>query len=596
MLAKKISIHGAIILLALAVFVAGCTPAGPRAFLNGKKYLERGDYANAAAQFKTAATLLATNAQVWNYYGVALQGADQPQAAANAYQRALQLDRDLVEAHFNLGNLWLDQNQPDAAKTEFTAYTLRRNNDPAGWLKLGSTQLRLNETVAAEKSFSAVLALKPADAEAYNGLGLARIQRGKPREAAQFFAAAVQSQPGFGSAILNLATVNQQYLHDNKTALENYRAYLALDPRPANWDEVNGIANQLEQIQIAPQMATQLTYAPVVKTNPPATPPPPAKTVSNPVTTRPAVSPKSTPVKVASYNPPPVSTTPVQVVQVQPAPEIITSPRAAANLVATPMAKTRAANPASEEIPVPDEPEQKTGFWHKLFGSSKKENQADSKYLDSGLTPLPADGSTPAQAIVQQPVAAAKPVENPPAAAAAPKSFPRYHYVSPRKPAAGNHATGSLAAGAFTKAQVFDQEEKWPDAVQWYRQAADADPSWFEAQYNTAVLAHRLRLYNLALPYYENALAVQPDSADTRYNFALALKAAGYVPDAVAELKKVLGINPNETRAHLTLGYIYSQTLHDPASARRHYQKVLELEPENPQASEIRFWLAANPG
>ena len=36
------------------------------------------------------------------------------------------------------------------------------------------------------------------------------------------------------------------------------------------------------------------------------------------------------------------------------------------------------------------------------------------------------------------------------------------------------------------------------------------------------------------------ALAIQPDSADARYNFALALKAAGYAVDAVNELKKIL--------------------------------------------------------
>ncbi len=595
MLAKKISICSAIILLALTVFVAGCTPAGPRAFLNGKKYLDRGDYANAAAQFKTAATLLATNAQVWNYYGVALQGADEPQAAANAYQHALELDRDLVEAHFNLGNLWLAQNQPDAAKTEFTAYTLRRNNDPIGWLKLGSAQLRLNETVVAEKSFSAVLALKPGDAEAFNGLGLARIQRGMPRDAAKFFAAAVQAQPGFASAILNLATVNQQYLHDNKTALENYHAYLALNPHPANWDEVNGIANQLEQAQIAPQMAARTAAEPpVVKTNPPA-PQPQPRIVANNSAPRPAVSQKPAPTKVASYNPPPVSSAPVQVVQVQPAPEIVTTPRASANPPATQMIKAAPTAQSSVEVPMPAEPPQKSGFWHKLFSSSKKTDQPDSKYLDSGLTPLPSDGSTPAQpATVIEP---AKPLAVASAIAPVPvKKFPRYNYVSPRKPAAGNHANGTPAGGAFTKAQLFDQDEKWPDAVQWYRSAADADPAWFEAQYNTAVLAHKLRMYSLALPHYEYALAIQPDSTDARYNFAQALKAAGYVPDAVNELKKILEANPDETRAHLSLANIYAQNLHDATSARRHYQKVLELDPTSPQAPDIRFWLAANPG
>lgn len=95
---------------------------------------------------------------------------------------------------------------------------------------------------------------------------------------------------------------------------------------------------------------------------------------------------------------------------------------------------------------------------------------------------------------------------------------------------------------------------------------------------------------------YENALALQPDSVDARYNFALALKAAGYVPDAADELKKILAANPGEVRAHLALANLCAQSLHDPAQARRHYLKVLELDPKNPQATDIRFWLAANPG
>src|ERR1039457_6904759 len=53
--------------LALAIFISGCSPAGPRALLAGKKFLERGDYAGAVTQLKTATTLLATNAAAWNY-------------------------------------------------------------------------------------------------------------------------------------------------------------------------------------------------------------------------------------------------------------------------------------------------------------------------------------------------------------------------------------------------------------------------------------------------------------------------------------------------------------------------------------------------
>jgi Flp pilus assembly protein TadD len=63
----------------------------------------------------------------------------------------------------------------------------------------------------------------------------------------------------------------------------------------------------------------------------------------------------------------------------------------------------------------------------------------------------------------------------------------------------------------------------------------------------------------------------------------------------VSELKKIVAANPGEVRAHLALGNLYSQQLRDPAQARTHYLKVLDLDPRNAQATDIRFWLASNP-
>jgi tetratricopeptide (TPR) repeat protein len=550
--------------LALAIFMAGCAPSGPRALLKGKKLLEHGDYAGAAAQFKTATSLLATNAQAWNYLGVACQHAGQTADAAAAYQRALALDRDLMEAHYNLGCLWLEQNKPDAAASEFTAYTLRRGKAPEGWLKLGLAQLQAHDVAAAEKSFSTVLYLNPNNPEALNGFGLARIERGQPREAAKFFAAAAKEKPDYGPALLNLATVAQQYLHDSPLALQHYRAYLALTPRPANWDTVNDLANSLEQ------------PAPVAVANPP-----PAGGAAH------AAAPRTQAVARASSNPPRGTAPSAPAVKIQPEPVVVGMPLATAP---------------------PEMAAGKTGALSKLnplnwFRSSAPEKSNEIKVTPlpppavennrAGSPPLPPAKASPAvptaSASAPVPVVEPKPVK---IAQPAPPSFPRYLYLSPRKPPAGDRRT---ASGAFTRAREFEQDLRWLDVLQSYRQAAELDPGWFEAQYNYGVVAYRLRNYNQSLAAYEMALAIQPDSVDARYNFALALKAAGYVTDAVNELEKIAAANPNESRAHLALGNIYAQQLHDPARARRHYLKVLEVNPGNPQAGEIQLWLLSNP-
>ena len=160
------------------------------------------------------------------------------------------------------------------------------------------------------------------------------------------------------------------------------------------------------------------------------------------------------------------------------------------------------------------------------------------------------------------------------------------------KPKAGDRR---IASNAFAQAREAERGSRWADAMQSYRQATESDPAWFEAQYNYGVMAYRLRNYSQALAAYEMALAIQPDSVDARYNFALALKAGGYVTDAVNELNKILDTNPDEARAHLALGNIYAQQMFDAADARQHYLKVLQLDPRNPQAPDIQFWLSSNP-
>ncbi len=556
----------AFVFLALAILITGCTPAGPSALLKGKKYLDNGNVADALTQFERATQLLPTNAAAWNYYGVALQHSGRLDDAAKAYRQALALNRDLIEAHFNLGSVWLEQNKNDAAKAEFTTYnSLRHNGDPAGLLKLGTTQLRLNEIPAAEKCFTTLRDLNPLDPEADNALGLACIQRRNPPDAMKWFASARAKRADFAPAILNLGTTSQQYLNDKKSALIYYRAYLALKPKPQNWDDVNSLASSLEQ-QLAPPPVVVAKPIPPVPKPLPVVETKPAPRTNVLIAARPVVN--SRPPPLAKIN---VSPTPVpQVVPVKPEVPIVAAPKTNAPVTVE-----------SITVPMPDEPEKK-GFFQKFFGAPKNE-ATERKFDPRKLTPLPAPGSN-------DDLTPTKPAN--PAPPPEPVRIARYNYLAPHPPDGGDRRS---ASGAFTKARVYEQEEKWVTAMQWYQQAAEMDPSWFEAQFNTGVLAHRLRNYPLALPSYEYALAIQPEAQDARYNFALALKAANYPLDAAAELKKIIALDSLETRAHLALANIYAQTLKDATLARRHYLIVLQLDPDNAQAPDIRSWLQENP-
>ena len=50
------------IVLFFAGLLAGCTPRGPRALLDGKKLIEQGRYAEAVEKLKLSTSLIGTNA------------------------------------------------------------------------------------------------------------------------------------------------------------------------------------------------------------------------------------------------------------------------------------------------------------------------------------------------------------------------------------------------------------------------------------------------------------------------------------------------------------------------------------------------------
>jgi Tfp pilus assembly protein PilF len=276
----------------------------------------------------------------------------------------------------------------------------------------------------------------------------------------------------------------------------------------------------------------------------------------------------------------------------------------AQDIVATPQTKPKAAT-LPDKTSLPDPPiaadadtakPVKHGFFQRINPANlfHHEPKNTSQFSPAPLaptvipSPAPLDISEPTkvQPIADNVVASTRPTAPPV------QIWPHYTYKSPAKPAPGNR---NRAQAYFDQALQAQREGRTKDAVAEYRTAAQLDPAFFEAQANLGLAEYDLGEMEPSLVTYETALALRPDSTRTRFSFALALRKAGYFLDSAQEFERVLSASPDDASAHLALANLYAEQFHQPQAARQHYLRVLAIDPHNPQATDIRFWLNENP-
>jgi tetratricopeptide (TPR) repeat protein len=626
MLATKNGFLSALRLVPLAglLLICGCTPPGPRALLKGEKLIQEEKWEEAILTLQKAAQLLPNNAQAWNHLGLAYHGNHQPELALKCYKSALWLDRNLAAARYNLGCLLLEQNDVPGALEQLTSFTFLQPSSPEGWIKMGTAQMRSRRPDLAEKNFKTALDLRSNDPEAFNNLGLIHLQRKRTQEAMAYFTSALVQNTNYGPALLNLGVLSQQNPSTRGQALQYYRRYLALQPKPLDWEKVQAVSAQLDlELNPPPLQLNPIAHAPV-KTNAPL-----------PVTNALAQ------VRISPTKPPPVQTvvTQIQIVSITQMVHAVTSapPRLAqqvsapaehpALIINKPVAV--AENPVTKPAPKPSNLEishvqadlvvrpppelapvtpaalnhpRRTGFdEQKTVPPADQTSIVGSSATTGGKTTFltklnPFGGKAkpvgePAPSSKEKVTSVDLSTHSLPVTLPEPVPVARYAYISPEKPGSGLRKE---AEKFYIEGVKLHKAGSLRDAVANYQKAIQWDPSYFEACFNLGLAAYERGQMKQSLAAYEYALVLNPDSVDARYNFALALKQAGYPQDAAEELLKVVRLRPNEARGHYSLGNVYANQLKQMPDAREHYQKALELNPSHPQASEIRFWLAHN--
>jgi len=596
---KKQALTGLWIAVVSLFLLAGCSPSGPEALLSGKQMLDQGQPERAVRRFREATSLMPTNALAWAYLGLAQQQAGALTSAGQAYDRALSLNPKFAEVRINLGCLRMQQEQWAQAREHLVAATLLQGDSVLAWRQLGEAQVRLGQYDAAVRSLGEALRLNRTDADTWNWLGVAQFQQGRTEEAAHSFQTALRLQANHGHALLNLAILTQEKLRNPAQALELYHRYLAFLPNAPNAKEVRRLADRLEagpgsQTRSAltakePERRPSETAA-TMSVNPAARststlPPRPAEASAAPTALQPA-RPAARSVETVTVPAAPTIATTINQQEARRASSRSTEAGAAS---APPLAESPRSLP---ETPTSEAPK-KRGFFAKI----NPLNLFKKRTADKQPTPLPeradqrqnragraADG---AEARAGSAQAAPTPLLDIEEAG----RFKRYVAQWSVPPVKGHRRA---AERALERAETFRKRGRTVEAGQAYLEAVRADPANFKARFNLGLMYLDAGEFAKALPEFEAATRIEPDSVPARYNFALALKWADYPVDSANELVTLLRINPKDARAHLALGNLCAQQFGNKTSAREHYARVLELDPGHPQAGAIRIWLAQN--
>ncbi len=516
---------GRLLPLALLVFLAACTPPGPRALLDGERLIKEGQFTEAIGALTEATLQLPRNAQAWNHLGLANHNEGRANDALRAYRKALDVDVNLAAARFNLGCLLLDLKQPAFAATEFAAFTVLQPKVGDGWLKRVRAEMLSNQFDAAEKSCKSALALNPKQPEVWNTLGIVQLYRNRVADSFLAFNSGVQQQANYAPALFNAALVSHFYLprkpvDQRPFALDKYKAFLALKPEVDNLDAIQRVVASLEA-ELAPKL------------------------------------PAPKPVPAPATNPPPA-------VVLTPKPEL----------------------PPTETVAVPKKPEPAPAKPVVIASLEKGEAPV---VVAPKPPPLPVPMAVPKSAVVKSPAPASPRIVD---TLAPGWTGPNYAYLTPAPPTPGVRAD---AQTHFAQGLAMQRIGKDGDALAAYQRAIRADGAFFEAYHNLGIAAAQMGDLLKSTAAYETALALESSSASTRFHFAIALQSGGYLRDAAVELERLLVQTPNDASAHFALANLHSQSFKQPAKARAHYLRVLELSPQHPQGTDIRFWLRENP-
>ncbi|WP_372881716.1 tetratricopeptide repeat protein [Psychromonas sp.] len=170
-------------------------------------------------------------------------------ASPNAYLSTAEVVPDSLAASFKQALAFKNSKQLDTAKQLLLSLRDQYPGFSGIELQLGDLAMAQQDESAAIKHYQAAVSANKYNYYAHNRLGVLQRKLGRFTEAEQSYQAAISAWPGFSDAYLNLAILQDLYLNQKASALENYQTYQLLNPdgnrRVKGW--IRDIDSQIAQ-------------------------------------------------------------------------------------------------------------------------------------------------------------------------------------------------------------------------------------------------------------------------------------------------------------------------------------------------------------
>lgn len=85
-----------------------------------------------------------------------------------------------------------------------------------------------------------------------------------------------------------------------------------------------------------------------------------------------------------------------------------------------------------------------------------------------------------------------------------------------------------------------------------------------------------------------SGVEVVSETDEKQYQLGQDYKSQGRMEDALGAFERVIEARRNAPESHLEAGYIYLRTMKDPINAIYHFNRYLRLQPQSPQAAQVR--------